>query len=133
LCLGQFYAIYGIGTTVSIILDKGNASLIAAVASLSISVVCGFGPSLISAKDWGILWLFAASYNRWFAEAFFASETIPFKDVFMVEEISAKKLWGYSIADNVVATDIGYLYISALCYWLIGGIVLFSMNRMKEK
>lgn len=127
---GSFLAVYGICVLISMIASKENAFLMAAVTSLFVSVLCGYGPSMKQVKEWNLEWLWGCSFNRWFAEAWFNQELTPYRHVYLVEEISYKSR-GYNI--DSFALDAGMIYICALGYWTVASIMMVSMNRDKQR
>ena len=60
---------YGLATCVSVIVNRGNINMVAAIVCLLAAVFCGFGPQLVDARSWGLLFLWEISYNKWAAEA----------------------------------------------------------------
>jgi hypothetical protein len=64
----QFAGVYGLSVVVSFVVRRENASLLSVIVSLIVAIFCGYGPSLDDAKEWGILFLYELSYNKWAAE-----------------------------------------------------------------
>ncbi len=66
----MFCGVYGLAAVVSMLAHQSNANLIASIVCLFTAVFCGFGPNLVSASSWGIMFLFELSFNKWAVEAF---------------------------------------------------------------
>lgn len=66
----QFYGVYGLSACVSMLTSRANASLVSVVVAMFFSIFNGYGPSLINASDWGVDFIWSASFNRWASEAF---------------------------------------------------------------
>jgi hypothetical protein len=69
LILLQFFGVYGMAVCVSLVVRRENAPLLAVIFGLFTAVFCGYGPSLVNAKDWGILFIWETSFNKWAAES----------------------------------------------------------------
>ncbi|KAJ3020130.1 UNVERIFIED_CONTAM: hypothetical protein HDU68_010331 [Siphonaria sp. JEL0065] len=69
----QYWGVYGMSCLISMVVRRENASLLAVVMCLFASVFCGYGPSIIQAKRWGLSWIMELSFNKWAAEAMYAS------------------------------------------------------------
>jgi hypothetical protein len=62
-----FYCVYGLSSIISMIVRREDAPLLAVVACLFSSVFCGFGPSLVDAKGWGLLWFWESMFTYLFS------------------------------------------------------------------
>ena len=119
--LGIFFGVYGLSTLMSMLVDRANAALLGTIASLVIACMCGFGPNLKQGREWGIIVVQDLSYSRWANELFLHAETLPYRDLFLAEEITAD-IFGYGI--NRPALDIGMMLLLGLLLRLLalGGL-----------
>ncbi|ORY50039.1 hypothetical protein BCR33DRAFT_781546 [Rhizoclosmatium globosum] len=67
----NFFGVYGFGMIMSMFISQQNAPLIAVCVGLISEVLCGFGPSLTDATDYGIIFFLNIGLNRWASEAQF--------------------------------------------------------------
>ncbi|KND05205.1 uncharacterized protein SPPG_00865 [Spizellomyces punctatus DAOM BR117] len=129
LILLQFFGVYGVAATVSTIVKRDNAALLAVVVGLFHAVFSGFGPTLVQARDWGIDFLWAISFNKWAAEAQYSESIMPFKDVYLTEE--SAKVFGYVTGRTTLSV---VLMLAIGCVWRIIAFVLLTfVNRDKQR
>lgn len=64
-----FFGVYGMAASISMIVARENAALLAVVICLFNSAFSGFGITLKKAGQWGLRWIWELSFNRWAAEA----------------------------------------------------------------
>ncbi|KAJ3217335.1 hypothetical protein HDU67_008137 [Dinochytrium kinnereticum] len=129
LVLLQFWGVYGMACVISVIVRRENASLLAVVIGLFAAVFCGYGPSLVQAKSWGILWFYELSFNKWAAEAHYALNTSFYRLVYDVE-LSAN-IYGYSLGQ--VITDFVACMLLGVMWRVIGFVLMVSLNREKQR
>ncbi|KAJ3211226.1 hypothetical protein HDU67_004669 [Dinochytrium kinnereticum] len=125
----SFWGIYGLSCIVSMIVRRENAPLLAVVFGLFAAVFCGFGPSLRQAKQWKILWLWELSYNKWAAEAQYASTLSYYTHVYDTERSAA--FFGYSL--NQINLDYSMILVIGVGLRMIGFALLVMLNRDKQK
>ena len=126
----EFFCVYGLAACVSMLVKREQAPLLAVIASVVCGALCGFGPSLAQARRNGFGWVLDLSYARWASEAFFTSETGPYRRLFMVEEVSAP-LFGYTL--DRMGTDFGLCILVGLVLRALAFLLLISVNRHKQK
>ncbi|KAJ1553592.1 hypothetical protein HK096_007249, partial [Nowakowskiella sp. JEL0078] len=64
----KFFGVYGLSCLISMVVERSNGPLMSVVFALFAAVFCGYGPSLKDAKNWGILFIWEISYNKWASE-----------------------------------------------------------------
>ena len=67
---------------------------------------------------------------RWAAEGFFNAETGPYREIFMVEDISAQ-LFGYTL--DRMSTDVAMCVTIGVLYRVLAGALLLLVNRDKQR
>ena len=92
--------------------------------------LCGFGPSIRQGKQYGFYFVQALSFASWSSEAFFDAETAGYKDLFMVEEISAR-LFGYELGR--FPFDMGMAVLLAFVYRVIAYVLMLVVDRQKQR
>jgi hypothetical protein len=94
--LGIFWGVYGLSMALSMIVNRSNAALLAVIGTLVMACMCGYGPNLVQGAKWGITPIQSSSYSRWATELFMHSETLAYRDLFLVTEVSAF-IFGYTM------------------------------------
>ena len=120
--LGIFLGVYGLAIVVSLFVDRANAALVGVIFSLVMSVLCGFGPSITQFSEWNIGFIHTIAYSRWANELWIHSETLLYRDNFLVEEITAAA-FGYTL--NRPNEDIVNMLIISICLRILAGIILY--------
>ena len=93
-------------------------------------MLCGFGPSLAQARTNGFEWILDSSWARWAAEGWFYSETKWYRDVFMVDEVSAP-LFGYTM--DRFGWDCFMCILIGAMYRVIAAVLLLGLNRERQR
>jgi ABC-type branched-subunit amino acid transport system ATPase component len=93
---GLFFGVYGLAMVMSMLVDRANAALLGTIASLIVACMCGFGPNLRQGREWGLIIVQDMSYSRWANELWMHSETLLYRDNFLVSEITAE-IFGYTL------------------------------------
>ncbi len=112
------------------LVKREDAALLSVIVCLIAGCLCGFGPSINQGKQYGFYWLQALSFASWATEGFFDAETSGYRELFMVEEISAK-LFGYEL--NRFAMDMGIAFLLALVYRVVAFGLLLLVDRQKQR
>lgn len=129
LILLAFYCVYGLASIVSTLTRRENASLLAVVVCLFSAVFCGFGPTLKSARGWGVEILWNIAYPRWFTEALMTEETIPFDGVYDIE--LSQSGFGYTLGRFYLS--IGAMLAIGSVFRGITFVLLCLTHRDKQK
>lgn len=124
-----FFGIYGMAAFVSTIVAKQNANLLAVVFGICMSVFCGFGPTLADAKDWGIMFIFEMSFNKWGAEALFSSSLRPYDAVYDIKDTAEAN--GYTLDRE--GFDLFMMFVIGVCFRVAAFIGLKLKDRAKQK
>ncbi len=111
------------------LVKRENAALLAVIVSLVAGCLSGYGPSLAQFRGWGLGFIPDTSYARWADEAFFDSETLPYRSLFLVDEVSAT-LFGYTL--DRFGTDIAVAVTIGLVYRTIAFVLLIVVDRKKQ-
>lgn len=114
----------------SMLVKRENAALLAVIMSLIAGCLCGYGPSLNQFNNWYLGWIPGMSYARWAVEGWFHAETLPYRDHFMVTEISAP-LFGYTL--DRFALDIATTVALGVAYRIVAYLLLILLNRSKQR
>jgi ABC-type multidrug transport system ATPase subunit len=102
LTLFIFFGVYGLSMLMSMFVSRANAALLGVIACLVFSCLCGFGPNLIQGREWGLVGVLQdISYARWGNEYWMHMETQPYRELFLVEVVSAGA-FGYTLNRPVV-------------------------------
>ncbi|KAJ3278858.1 hypothetical protein HDU76_009714 [Blyttiomyces sp. JEL0837] len=125
----QFWGIYGMSCVISMIVRRENAALLAVVTGLFAAVFCGYGPNLVQARKWGIMWFFELSFNKWAAEAQYSWSVIPYRQRYDVDLMAG--IFGYTL--NQVTLDITMCIVLGVAWRAIGYILLVTLNRDKQR
>lgn len=124
------WGVYGLGMVVSMAVSRENAALVGVIVALIIACMCGFGPNLNLGREWGLIVIQELSYSRWMTEFWLDAETSAYRDMFMVEEVTASA-WGYTLnrkaVDGVVMVVLGL----ALRLAAFGGLVMVARRAAK--
>jgi len=123
---GAFFGVYGLATLMSMLVDRANAALLGTIASLIVASLCGYGPNLKQGKEWGISIFQDLSYSRWVNELFLHAETLPYRSMFLAEEITAD-IFGYSL--NRPTYDIFMMAFIGLLLRFLALIALYSVAK----
>jgi len=126
----QYYAVYGLASVTSMLVERENSALLGVIVGLIAACMCGFGPNLNQGLKWGIRWVQDISYARWANEAFFHAETLLYRDLFLVEDVSAP-LFGYTL--DRLPFDVGMILLIGAAYRVIAYFLLIGLNRNKQR
>ena len=126
----QFFSVYGLAAVTSMLVERENSALLGVIVSLIVSCMCGFGPNLHQGQRWGIRWVQDISYSRWANEAWFHAETLAYRRLYLVEEVSAP-LFGYTL--DRLPTDVAYIILIGSAYRVVAYALLVSLNRSKQR
>jgi hypothetical protein len=122
----QYFCVYGLAAITSMIVKRENAALLGVIVSLVAACLNGYGPNLNQGKSWGVGWVQDMSFARWANEAFFHTETFPYREHFMVLEVSAP-FWGYTM--DRLGLDLAIMLIIGFVYRLAAFVLLVSLNK----
>ena len=96
---GLFFGVYSLSFIVSMVVERANGALLGTIASLIVACLCGYGPSLTQGRKWavdvgggnllGLITLQDLSYSRWATEIWIHAETLPYRGLFLVDQIPA--------------------------------------------
>jgi hypothetical protein len=114
----------------SMVVKRENSSLLAVIVSMIVGCLCGYGPSIKQFSGWGLDFVPQLSYARWGVEAWFHAESLPYREHFMVAEISAPA-FGYTL--DRYDLDIGICVAMGTAYRVIAYILLIALNRDKQR
>ncbi len=53
----EYLAVYGLSAMMGMVVPRENAALLAVIVAIIAGVLCGFGPSIVQGRTWGIGWL----------------------------------------------------------------------------
>lgn len=126
----QYFAVYGLAALTSMLVARENSALLGTIVALIAGCLCGFGPSLVQARSWGVGWVMDMSHARWANEAFFHSETLAYRQIYMVEEVSAP-LFGYTL--DRFAVDITLMLLIGVVHRVLAFLLLIGLNRDKQR
>ncbi|KAI9337954.1 hypothetical protein BDR26DRAFT_1008338 [Obelidium mucronatum] len=129
LVLFQFFGVYGIACIVSMIVQRDNAALLAAVISFFASILCGYGPSLNQAKTSGYLFLFELSFNKWAAEAHYAVSINVYDKKIDIDLMAS--IFGYTLTQ--VPLDLAMCAVLGLGMRIVGYFLMIGLNRDKQR
>ncbi|KAJ3069573.1 hypothetical protein HDU98_007365 [Podochytrium sp. JEL0797] len=125
----QYWGVYGMSCIISMLVRRENASLLAVVMCLFASVFCGYGPSLAQAEQWGMSWVMEMSFNKWAAEAMYASSVMLYQDQYDVKMTA--DMFGWSL--DQVAFDYAMCFGLGLGMRAIAFGLLVALNRDKQR
>ena len=126
----QYFCVYGLAAMMSMLVARENSALVGVIAALIASCLCGYGPSLVQGREWGLIVLQDLSFARWAAEAFFHAETIAYRSHFMVLEVSAG-IWGYTL--DRFAVDVVMMLVLGLAMRALAFGLMIGLNRKEQK
>jgi len=109
---------------------RENAALLGVIVSLIAACLNGYGPNLNQGRRWGLIALQNASFARWANEAWFHTETFPYRRHFMAVEVSAG-VWGYTL--DRLALDISLMILIGLAYRVAAFGLLVGLNRSRQR
>ncbi|KAI8622739.1 hypothetical protein BC830DRAFT_1159973 [Chytriomyces sp. MP71] len=125
----QYWGVYGLSCIISMVVKRENASLLAVVMCLFASVFCGYGPSITQAKAWHLNWIMDLSFNKWAAEAMYASSVNIYKSIYDVE--LAVSQFGWSL--NQVPKDLICCFLIGLIARVAAFFLLIFLHRDKQR
>ncbi|KAJ3047500.1 hypothetical protein HK097_011489 [Rhizophlyctis rosea] len=125
----QFFGVYGLAAIVSMLVRRENANLLAVVVCLFASVFCGYGPTLGQAKNWGVLFIWEMSFNKWGAEAAFSENVAPYAQVY--DTAGSARFQGYTL--NQVTKDLLMMLAIGFVHRIIAFGLLIGLNRDKQR
>ncbi|KAI9337953.1 hypothetical protein BDR26DRAFT_803813 [Obelidium mucronatum] len=125
----QYWGVYGMSCLISMVVRRENASLLAVVMCLFASVFCGYGPSITQAKRWGINWIMELSFNKWAAEAMYASSIRIYENKYNIQNTA--DMFGWNLYQ--IERDFIMCFVLGLGMRVIGFILLVVMNRDKQR
>ena len=132
LSMGILWGVYGVSFLVSMTVSRANAALLGVISTLSAAFMCGFGPTLVQGREWGVVAIVQElSYARWATEFWLHAETLPYRNLFFVTEVF-QGAFGYTLdrpdVDVVMMIVIGlglrtaaYAGLLLLARWRGGG------------
>lgn len=112
------------------LVKREQAPLLAVITSVAFGAMCGFGPSLAQARRNNYGWVLDMSYARWATEAWFYSETSPYRALFMVDDVSAP-LFGFTM--DRLPLDMAMCVLIGLVLRAIAYSLLVTVNRHKQR
>ena len=130
LVLCQYFCIYGLAAITSMLVARENSALLGVIMGLVVSCLNGYGPNLIQGKQWGLGWLQDISFSRWANEAFFHAETLPYRNHFMVTEVSAG-IWGYTL--DRFGLDVFLMLLLGVVERAVAFVLMVVVDREKQK
>ncbi|KAJ3179619.1 hypothetical protein HDU87_002825 [Geranomyces variabilis] len=124
-----FWGVYGLATIVSMLVRRENASLLAVVCALFAAIFCGYGPTLANAKQWGVIFIWEMSFNKWAAEALYSRYMSTFSHVYFVQ--GSADLYGFTL--NQEARDLWLMFLIGVIHRVIAFGCLIGLNRAKQR
>jgi len=118
-----FFAVYGLAAIVSMVVNRENAPLLAVVLSLVAAVFCGYVVNLP-------MFMKVCSYSFWATSALFDQQTIPFRNVMQVDQISAP-IWGYTL--DQYGLDVFLILLIGIVYRILAFLLMIFTHRDKQK
>lgn len=126
--LGIFWGVYGLSILLGLVVNRSNAALLAVIGTLVMACLCGFGPNLQQGRRWGIDPFQDMSYSRWATELFMHSETLPYRSLFLVKEVSAS-VFGYTL--DRPGFDVAMMLVIAVVQRVLAFLILEAQVRLK--
>lgn len=126
----QYFCVYGLAAVTSMVVARENAALLGVIISLIVACLCGYGPSLVQGRQWGVGWVQDMAFTRWSSEAWFGSETAGAREHFMVDDVSAQ-VWGYTL--DRTALDFSLIILIGCIYRVVAFGLLVGLNREKQR
>jgi ABC-type multidrug transport system ATPase subunit len=130
LVLCQYFCIYGLAAITSMLVARENSALLGVICGLIVSCLNGYGPNLHQGAQWNVGWLQQISFSRWAAEGFFHAETFPFRNHYMVTEVSAG-IWGYTL--DRFGFDVFMMVLLGLVERAVAYVLMVSIDRDVRK
>ncbi len=125
----QYYCVYGLGAVTSMVVRRENSALLGVIASLVAGTMCGYAPNLTQGREWHVDFIQEISYARWGVEAWFHTESLPYRDLYMVEEISAP-YFGYTL--DRFGTDCAIILVIGFVLRAVAYVLLILLRRMNK-
>ncbi|KAI9142394.1 P-loop containing nucleoside triphosphate hydrolase protein [Paraphysoderma sedebokerense] len=125
-----FFNIYGMGSLISMLTRRENASLVAVVMGLVFAAFCGYAVTLVVAERSGIRWLLDLSFTRWGTEALYTSFLEPYEGLYEIDRVSAP-LWGYTL--RRYTTDILVMLALGLGFNVLAYSSMVMLHRDKQR
>ncbi|KAJ3158449.1 hypothetical protein HDU86_002918 [Geranomyces michiganensis] len=124
-----FWGVYGLATIVSMLVRRENASLLAVVCALFAAIFCGYGPTLTNAKQWGLIFIWELSFNKWAAEALYSQYMSTFSHIYDVQ--GSADFYGFTL--NQEARDMWLMFLIGIVHRVIAFACLVGLNRAKQR
>ncbi|KAL8934548.1 MAG: hypothetical protein Q9211_005166, partial [Gyalolechia sp. 1 TL-2023] len=83
-----YYTIYGLASTLAMLVRREDGPLLAVMASLVVGVLNGMSPNLAVVARWHLSWLWRALPGTWLAEAYFDKNVGPWAYLYRIENAS---------------------------------------------
>jgi hypothetical protein len=87
-------------------------------------------PPAHTCRGWHLDWALSISYARWGVEAFFHAESLPYRDHYMVAEVSAP-LFGYTL--DRFALDIALIVLIGAVLRVAAYVLLVNIDKHKQR
>jgi hypothetical protein len=127
--LVTYFGMYGLAAVVSMLVEREDAPLMAAVCGLFHAVTAGSGVTINDARKYNLAWIFELSYNRWATEALYTDSVSPFAHVYDIQ--NSANLWGFRLDRFVFDIVMG---IFCGIGWRIFAYILISyLNKDKRR
>ena len=126
---GILWGVYGLSMIVCVLVSRSNAALLGVISSLTVAFMCGFSPTLVQGREWGIVGVMQQiSYARWSTELWIHVETEPYRNLFFVEEVW-EGAFGFTL--NRPGVDLTMLVVLGLALRVIAyvGLLLLRWRR----
>ncbi|KAJ3085836.1 hypothetical protein HK102_013788 [Quaeritorhiza haematococci] len=125
----KFFGTYGLSAIVSMIVARENASLLSVVFCLFAAVFCGYGPDLLEANEWGLIFIWEMSFNKWGTEALFSEAVSSYKHVY--DMTIAANAFGYTL--DRTPMDLGIMFVIGVIHRIVAFVLLIVVNRDKQR
>ena len=125
----MFFGVYGVCCSVSMIVRRENATLLAVVLALFSAIFCGYGITISDAKKWNLYWLWSLQFNMWASEAYY-SETVTLYD-HVYDNSFTNLYFGFTV--NRVGLDFAMMVLIGITWRAIAFILMISFNRDKQR
>ena len=110
-------------------LQDARMHQLAVFVCLFTAVFCGFGPTLAKAREWGVMFIWELSYNKWATEAIYSDEIAAYRHIYDIE--ASTKNYGFNF--NQYSTDLWYMFlIDTLTRVITFGLMIY-LHRDKQK
>lgn len=125
------WGVYGLAALNSMLVSRANAALLGTIASLIVACLCGFGPSLTQGREWVFfIWLQDIAYSRYAVEYWISEETKPYRDLFLVEDVTAAT-FGYTL--DRPEYDIGLMFAIGFAERVLAFGALLLLARLNNR